>query len=83
MDEPKIAAAAPAAFDLEAGKNYAWCACGLSANQPLCDGSHQGTGFSPHVFRAEEAKTVYFCMCKRTGGAPFCDGTHSSLTRDA
>ena len=28
-------------------KKYAWCACGESTNQPFCDGSHKGTGFSP------------------------------------
>ena len=37
---PLIAAKAPAMADLEAGKDYFWCACGNSANQPFCDGSH-------------------------------------------
>lgn len=79
MDQPKIAGRAPIAFEIEAGKNYAWCACGKSGNQPLCDGSHAGTGLAPHVFKAEESKTVHFCMCKQTGGPPFCDGTHKTL----
>ena len=35
MSEPKIAAKQPAAVQLEAGKTYAWCACGLSKNQPF------------------------------------------------
>ena len=26
---------------------YFWCACGKSANQPLCDGSHNNTKLSP------------------------------------
>jgi CDGSH-type Zn-finger protein len=25
---------------VEAGKDYFWCACGRSASQPFCDGSH-------------------------------------------
>jgi hypothetical protein len=27
---PKVAAAQPCCVQLEAGKNYAWCTCGLS-----------------------------------------------------
>jgi CDGSH-type Zn-finger protein len=26
---------------------YWWCACGKSASQPYCDGSHKGSDFSP------------------------------------
>ncbi len=36
---PHIAAAFPLGIDLEAGKTYYWCTCGLSKNQPFCDGS--------------------------------------------
>lgn len=79
MDKPKIAQKQPAAVDLEAGKNYAWCACGESSNQPFCDGSHKGSAFSPLVFKAEESKTVYLCQCKQTGNPGFCDGTHKKL----
>ena len=35
-----IAKKEPAGLTLEAGKTYAWCACGLSQKQPFCDGSH-------------------------------------------
>ena len=66
----------PLAIEVEAGKKYAWCSCGLSKNQPLCDGSHNGTDHRPIVFEAEETKTVYLCGCKETGHQPFCDGTH-------
>ncbi len=79
MNEPKIAQKAPYEFELEAGKNYAWCACGLSKTQPLCDGSHSGTGISPFVFKADETKTVWFCGCKHTKNKPYCDGSHSEL----
>ena len=28
----------PSRVELEKGKTYSWCACGLSKKQPLCDG---------------------------------------------
>lgn len=78
-EKPEIAQKGPFAVELEAGKTYAWCACGRSSNQPFCDGSHKGTGFSPVTYKPEESGKVYFCGCKHTGNAPFCDGTHSDL----
>lgn len=81
MNEPVCAQTAPFAITLEAGKKYAWCACGRSGTQPLCDGSHKETGMKPVVFTAEQTETVYLCGCKRTAQRPFCDGTHSTLTR--
>jgi CDGSH-type Zn-finger protein len=79
MFTPKCAQKEPYAVDVTAGKKYAWCACGLSANQPFCDGSHSGTGMVPLVITAEKSETVYFCGCKATKTPPFCDGTHNSL----
>ena len=79
MEEPKIVAKSPMMVDLEAGKVYAWCSCGKSANQPWCDGSHKGTSFKPHVFKAEADKKAAMCMCKHSKNAPFCDGAHSKL----
>lgn len=79
MSEPHVAAKAPIAVELEAGKTYAWCACGHSKSQPFCDGSHSGTEFKPLVFKAEEKKTAYLCQCKHSNNKPYCDGTHKSL----
>ena len=76
--EKKIAQKAPYVIDVKAGK-YAWCACGLSANQPYCDGAHSKTDLKPVIVTIEEAKTVAWCGCKHTGGSPFCDGTHNGL----
>lgn len=79
MSKPKIAAKEPVKVELEAGKNYAWCSCGESTNQPWCDGSHKGTGFTPNVFKCEESKTAWMCQCKATGNPGFCDGSHKAL----
>jgi len=80
MDKPKIAGKAPIGVEVEAGKSYSWCTCGLSENQPFCDGKHKnGTDFTPLRMTAEETKTVYLCTCKQTGNPGFCDGAHKKL----
>lgn len=78
MSEPRIAGKKPDVVELNPGTYY-WCQCGQSENQPYCDGSHQGTDFSPVAFTLENKKKVALCMCKKTAGTPFCDGTHSKL----
>ena len=79
MDQPKIVQKAPMRVEVEAGKTYHWCACGLSNNQPFCDGSHKTTPFTPVHWQATESGVKYFCACKRSGNKPFCDGTHKTL----
>lgn len=79
MPEGRIAQKAPYAVAVEAGKTYYWCACGRSAKQPFCDGSHQGTEFTPIPYAAAGNDTVYFCGCKQSGKGVLCDGTHKSL----
>jgi CDGSH iron-sulfur domain-containing protein 3 len=79
MSSPTIAQKAPYPVQVERGKSYFWCACGKSAKQPFCDGSHKGGEFSPVKFEATESKTLYFCGCKHTHKAPLCDGSHQKL----
>lgn len=79
MNEPIIAARVPTAVEVEAGKTYWWRSCGRSRTQPLCDGSHKGSEFTPVKFEATETKKVWFCACKHTAHRPMCDGTHKSL----
>jgi CDGSH-type Zn-finger protein len=79
-DTPRIARAAPYSVDVSAGKAYFWCACGLSANQPFCDGSHKGTDFAPVKHVAEQDGKAWFCGCKHSAKAPMCDGSHKGLT---
>ena len=79
MATPEIAQKAPFPVAVEAGKSYYWCACGKSASQPFCDGSHKGSAFAPTKFTAEDSKTVYFCGCKQSGNGALCDGSHAKL----
>lgn len=72
-----IAQKAPYPVTVTAGETYYWCACGRSAQQPYCDGSHAGTGLNPLEFTAAETGTLYLCGCKRTANAPRCDGAHA------
>jgi CDGSH-type Zn-finger protein len=78
MSEPEMPQKAPYGVDLQPG-SYWWCSCGKSANQPFCDGSHQGTGFSPVEVKIDKPGKVWLCGCKRTATPPFCDGTHNKL----
>ena len=79
MVEPVIAQKAPYSAEVEAGKTYWWCACGKSARQPFCDGSHKGSEFSPKPYKAEKDGTAWFCGCKQSKAAPMCDGSHRAL----
>ena len=78
-NKPHIAQKKPYQVDLAENKNYAWCACGRSRNQPFCDGSHKGTGFQPVIFKVEKSGEYWLSGCKHSGGKPFCDGTHKTL----
>lgn len=79
MSEPVIAQKSPYPVEVEAGKTYWWCACGKSAKQPFCDGSHKGSEFNPKEYKAAESGKVFFCGCKHSANAPLCDGTHWTL----
>jgi len=67
----------PIAADVTAGKDYWWCACGKSAQQPFCDGSHKGSGMAPYKYTATADARLWFCVCKKTASRPLCDGSHS------
>lgn len=79
MSEPVIAQKGPYAMELEAGKQYFWCRCGMSKRQPFCDGAHKGSGITPLPFTAEQTGTAYLCGCKHSANSPFCDGSHNKL----
>ncbi len=76
---PEIGGRAPILVEVAAGETYWWCACGRSKTQPFCDGSHEGTPFTPIEWVAPASKKVLFCACKRSAKKPLCDGTHKTL----
>lgn len=80
MTKAVIASRKPCPVELKAGQSYSWCACGRSARQPFCDGSHRGTGIEPVRFTVPSDREAALCGCKRTGRAPFCDGSHNALS---
>ena len=82
MSKPKIADRKPIKVALKEGEEQYWCACGLSKNQPYCDGSHRTTDITPKKFVAEETGEAYLCMCKHSKNAPYCDGTHAKLKEE-
>ncbi|NJN26897.1 MAG: CDGSH iron-sulfur domain-containing protein [Cyclobacteriaceae bacterium] len=79
MEKAHIAAKFPVEVELKAGKIYAWCSCGLSKNQPHCDGSHSKGNLKPKMYTSQKTEKAWFCQCKQTSGSPFCDGSHKRL----
>lgn len=74
MDKPKPQQIGPYAVPVIAGQEYFWCSCGLSKQQPWCDGSHVGTGFEPLAFIALISEEFYMCGCKNSDNKPYCFG---------
>lgn len=72
----------PYRINLKTSRRYLWCSCGRSDKQPLCDASHEGTGFEPVTYQPVEDITVALCGCKRTKNPPFCDGSHVHVVRN-
>jgi CDGSH-type Zn-finger protein len=79
---PKMAGTAPICVNVEPGKIYAWCTCGLSEKQPFCDGQHkkiEGAPFKSLKVEFTEEKEVWLCTCKQTKNPPYCDGSHKQI----
>ncbi|KJH45403.1 zinc finger CDGSH type [Dictyocaulus viviparus] len=80
----KIHSKLPIKVHMKKDKVYAWCSCGYSGNQPLCDGSHNSFHFpdlklKPVRFIPSADTTVWLCNCKQTKNRPFCDGSHNKI----
>lgn len=72
----------PCFVELQAGRKYYWCTCGLSKKQPFCDNAHSAynaehkTELKPKEFTVDTSKKYLMCRCKHTDKAPFCDFSH-------
>ena len=77
MSEAQCPQNVPYGVELKEGV-YFWCSCGRSDNQPFCDGSHKGTGFTPVKFELEQTESLWLCGCKRSGKGHLCDGSHKN-----
>ena len=82
MTQPTIAANRPSKIALEKDRKYFFCTCGQSSKQPFCDGSHQGSEFTPQAFTCDESKDYYLCQCKYSDNKPYCDGSHKAFADD-
>ena len=60
MSKPNIAQKGSYVVEVQEGKKYFWCACGLSQKQPFCDGSHKSTGFSCILILLRQPKKFTF-----------------------
>lgn len=83
MDKPVIATRHSIKVEVTEGQSYMWCSCGLSQNQPFCDGAHRGTNFKPVKYTAERTGLVGFCGCKYSKKGAICDGAHRDLPESA
>ena len=85
MAHPVRASDTPFAVAVEQGKDYWWCACGLSKTQPFCDGSHNAAReFTPVKYTASESETVHFAdglnRRQRTSSAWICSASRKRDT---
>ena len=82
IKNPIIADNKPVNIQLNKGQEYHFCTCGKSRSQPLCDGSHTGTSFTPRVIIPSEDTDAWLCACKHSRNKPFCDGSHQHFSDD-
>ena len=79
---PKVGAPEPIGIQVEPGKVYSWCTCGLTLKEPFCDSSHkivEGMPYRSIKVQFDKAEEIWFCQCKQTKTPPFCDGSHRKL----
>ena len=83
MTDQVISQKSPMPIEVEEGKIYFQCACGKSAKQPFCDGSHKDTGIAPLKITAEAIKKMFFCGFKAPTKAPLCKAGLSLVSKAA
>lgn len=61
-------------IEVQQGRRYLLCQCGLSHKKPFCDGSHAGSGKLPYFYTPTETGPVNVCCCDETSTMRLCDG---------
>ena len=60
--------------ELDEGKFYWWCRCGLSKKIPFCDNQHKKTKLLPEVVQVNKAGKYIWCGCGKSSSPPGCSG---------
>lgn len=71
----------PVKVKLKKGETYFFCTCGLTGNEPFCDGIHAGTHYQSISLTPDRNKKVLLCTCKQSSCIPYCDGCHKNNSR--
>lgn len=79
---PPSVAACCFSLNVQQGRRYLLCTCGLSSKKPLCDGAHAGSGKLPNFYTATETGPVSICCCYQTSTKPLCDGQQGCCNPD-
>lgn len=69
------------ALKLKKGQTYFFCTCGLTSNEPFCDGAHVGTEYRSLRYTANKNGKAKLCTCKASSCLPFCDGSHGKVSK--
>ena len=78
MEKPRIAGYRSKKMDMKPGI-YFYCTCGMSKNQPFCNGAHKNTRFKPTKVTIEKNEMIPWCLCKYSDKGHICDGKHREL----
>ncbi len=73
---PNFGRTEPFVVEVKSGDAVYLCQCGQSGNAPYCDGSHEGSQFTPYAHSADSDGSLYVCGCGKSVNQPFCDGSH-------
>ena len=82
MRRPACPQNGPYVVMVEQGREYLWCACGLSKSQPWCDGSHEGTAYEPIAFTAPLSAEFHMCGCNARTTSLIALGTAAAITAE-
>ena len=68
MSEPTIAQKSPVPVEVEAGKDYWWCSCGKSKNQPFFCGCRPVCKEKMNFWTCDQVRTFVRPVCATDKG---------------